>query len=327
MTPSSSDARHLSLTTLDELWASGAPIELPVVGDPACRLQLDPENRLLRLVTEFSRPEPDLAKFRNIRFDAYTSGREEFGEITVRVERSAHGAYSLLADVADGLQIRKVPLAVAVSDALGRHRDVIANRGALTLQREVGLFGELLFLDFLMHTIGAGPALAAWQGPVAEEHDFVFETVHVEIKCTSSEQRKHVIHGLGQLVPAGDAPLMVLSIQLTRGAPNSGRTLSELIAQVRNNAAGHSAGLDAALEASGWAVDDADLYPTVWELRSEPRAYVVGEEFPALTPDRVARVVPNAGLLSDVSYAVDLTGVSSDPLPEPMSGFAGLGEG
>ena len=321
MTISPDDARHLTFTTLDELWNNGAPMVLPIQGKPACRLQLDPKNSIITLVTLYETPEPDVAKLKNVGFSAVSAGEDELAELTVRVEGSVHGAYGLLATIADELQIEKMPLAAAVAAGVARHRDIFASRGAMTTEKEVGLLGELLFLEFLIHQIGAGPAISAWQGPLSEEHDFTFDSVHVEVKSTSSERRRHIINGLDQLVPLRGVPLSLLSIQFTRTSPAAGRTLPQVVAHVRKIAGGHQVAVDAILAGSGWHDDDADLYPTFWVLRSRPRAYNVHGDFPAMTPDLVGPVVPNFALLSEVSYRVDLTDLHHDALPDPIGGF------
>lgn len=321
MTISPDDARHLTFTTLDELWDNGAPMVLPVRGEPMCRLQLDPKNGLITLVTAYETPEPDVAKLKNVVFNAVTSGDDEFAELTVHVEGSVHGAYGLLATVADELQVDKMPLAAAVAAGVARHRNVIASRGAMTTEQEVGLFGELLFLEYLIQQLGAGPAVAAWQGPLSEEHDFTFHSCHIEVKTTSSERRRHVIHGLDQLVPRRGVPLNLLSIQLTRTSPDGGRTLPQVVAGLRRISGGYRTTIDTMLAALGWQDTDADLYQTFWTLRSQPRAYGVKDEFPAMTPDRVTPVVPNFALISDVSYRVDLTDLTYDQLPDPIRGF------
>ena len=321
MTTSPEDARHLTFATLDVLWSTGAPMVLPIKGEPTCRLQLDPKNGLITLVTAYDTPEPDVAELKNVGFAALSAGDDELAELTVRVEGSVHGAYGLLATIADELQIEKLPLAVAVAAGVARHRSVFAARGAMTTEKEVGLLGELLFLEFLIHQIGAGPATSSWQGPLSEEHDFTFDSVHIEVKTTSSERRRHVIHGLDQLVPLRGVSLSVLSIQLTRTAPDGGRTLPQVVAQVRKFAGGHQVAVDAMLTGCGWQNDDADLYSTFWALRSQPRAYYVKGDFPAMTTDLVGPVVPNFALLSEVSYRVDLTDLHYDALPDPISGF------
>jgi hypothetical protein len=321
MTASPSDARHLTFTTLDELWNNDAPLEIPIKGDPACWLQLDPKNGLVTLVTAYETPEPDVAKLKNIRFNAVSAGDDDLAKLTVEVEGNVHGAYGLLATIADELQIEKLPLAAAVAAAVARHRSVLESRGALTTEKEVGLFGELLFLEFLIGRVGAGPAVTTWQGPVSEEHDFTFDVVHIEVKTTSGERRKHLINGLNQLVPLRGVPLSLLSIQLTRSSPTGGRTLPQIVYHVRTIAGGHQVTVDAMLTTLGWRSEDADLYTTFWALRSEPRAYAVRGAFPAMTPELVAPAVPNFVLLSDVSYKVDLTNLNHDSLPESIGGF------
>jgi hypothetical protein len=79
--------------------------------------------------------------------------------------------------------------------------------------------------------------------------------------------------------------------------------------------------LDLLLTAAGWSIDDADLYSTRWTSRSTPRAYLVDKSFPAITAEALAAAVPNSGLLSDVTYRVDVTDLQPNKLPEPLSGF------
>ncbi|GAA4752331.1 PD-(D/E)XK motif protein [Gordonia alkaliphila] len=321
MTNSPEDARHLTFATLDTLWSTCAPMVLPIKGEPECRLQIDPKNGLITLVTTYDTPEPDVSNLKNVGLTAVSVGDDQLAELTVRVEDNVHGAYGLLATIADELQIEKMPLAAAVAAGVARHRNVFATRGAMTTEKEIGLFGELLFLEYLIHQIGAGPAISSWKGPLAEEHDYTFASVHIEVKTTSGERRRHVIHGLNQLVPLRGVPLSVLSIQLTRTSRDGGRTLPQVVSQVRATAGGHQVAVDAMLDSFGWQDDDADLYSTSWTLRSQPRAYYVRGGFPAMTPDLVGPVVPNYPLLSEVSYKVDLTDLPYDTLPDPLGGF------
>ena len=321
MTPQADDARHLTFHTLDELWNNGAPMTIPIKGEPACQLRLDPKNTIIRLVTAYESPEPDVAKLKNVGFSAVVEGDEDLAELTVQADGNVHGAYGLLAAIADQLQIEKLPLAAAVAVGLARHRNVVASRAALTSEKEIGLFGELIFLEFLIHTLGAGRALAAWQGPLSEEHDFTFDAVHIEVKTTSGERRKHVIHGLEQLVPLRGVPLSLLSIQLTRSSPEGGRTLPQVVTHIRSLAGGYQVAVDTKLESFGWRGEDSDLYATFWRLRSQPLAFSVEGAFPAMTPDLVGPVVPSFGLLSEVSYKVDITDLAHDSLPDPIGEF------
>lgn len=321
MTESPEDARRLTFTTLDTLWSAGAPLVLPIPGDPPCRLLVDPKNGAITLVTRYQTPEPDVARLKNVTFQTVSEGGTDLAELTVRVDGNVHGAYGLLATIADELQIARSPLAAAVATGVARHKDVLAARGGLTSEKELGLYGELLFLEYLIHSIGAGQAVSCWQGPLSEEHHFVLEPLHVEVKTTGAERRRHVVHGLSQLVPLRGVPLALLSIQVTRTAPAGGRTLPELVAEVRRIAGGHVVTVDRRLEVLGWRLEEADLYPTYWTFRTRPRGYHVNESFPAMTPEAIKHMVPNFSLISEISYRIDLTDLDWDTMPDPVAGF------
>jgi len=315
------DARHLTYANLELLWHGGAPLVLPVHGTPQCELQFDPEVGQITLVTDYQSPEPDLAKLQNISFEPICIDGRDVARITVRVDHNVHGAYGLLAVIADELQVDNSPLAVAVAAGVEQYKDMLTARRGLTTEEEVGLLGELMFLDYLLPAIGSGPAVQAWLGPFREEHDFGFDGFDLEVKTTVSERRRHVIAGLNQLVPRSGAALLLLSIQVTRAGGETGLTLPGLVAQVRTLAGANVVGLDRLLFATGWRVEDADLYATRWTLRNTPRAYLVGTDFPAITEAALASMIPNAGLLSDVSYKVDVTDLKHDAMPAPLSGF------
>lgn len=321
MSESRNDARHYSLANIDAFWAAGNPVVLPINGTPSCTLDIHPSNGAITLLTPFTPPEPDVAKWRNITFKPVASNDGAMAELTVFVDDNLHGAYGLLTSIADELQIEGEPLAAAVASAIQKHRGMFAGKARLSQDKEVGLFGELIVLEYLINEVGAGPAVGSWQGPLSEEHDFVFGYVHLEIKTTSGEQRRHMMHGFTQLIPLRGVPLRLVSIQLTRSNVEGGRTLSQLVSQIRAKSGGHRPKVDSALEAVGWNDDDAELYSTFWAKRNEPRAFDVGEQFPALTLARLTQVVPNIGVVSDLSYRVDVTHFRNTPLPGALAGL------
>ncbi len=324
MRDESGDARHLSYANLEAIWAAGNPQVLPVAGSPWCEIRLDPSAGVVMLRTVYELPEPDVAKLKNVAFEAVATDAGDIGEIAVRISGNVSGAYGLLATIVDALQVAHSPLALAVADGITTHREMLAARGALSENDEVGLFGELTFLEFLIGVLGPGQAVTAWQGPRSEEHDFVLEDIHIEVKTTKTERREHMISGLTQLVPAPGTPLSLLSIQITRD--HAGVDLPQLIGRVRHAAGGHAPQIDNLLKRH-WDPEDADLYPTAWALRSKPRAYDVDEHFPAMTPERVGPVVPSFPLISRVAYAVDVTELVNRSLPGPLGPFVEAAEG
>jgi hypothetical protein len=289
------------------------------MGTPRCTIDIDPMHQSITLTTLAEPPEPDVAKWRNIDFSIHASDEGDLAQLTVAVDDNLHAAYSLLTSVADLLQLNSEPLAAAIRTAIANHYGMFAGKAGLSHEKEVGLFGELLVLEYLIDQIGAGPAIRSWQGPLNEEHDFVFENAHLEVKTTASEQRRHMIHGFAQLVPLRSTPLSLISIQLTRSSREGGRTLPQIISQIRVKAGGFRPMLNDALEASGWDDEFSDLYSTCWSKRNQPRAYDVDERFPALTLSRLAGVVPSLKSVSELSYRVDVTHFVRRPLPGQLA--------
>lgn len=315
------DARHYSLANVDYFWNAGNPIVLPIAGEPACTLDIDPSHETITLTTPFTPPEPDVAKWRNITFKPVASDDGELAELTVAVEDNLHAAYGLLTSIADQVQLEGEPLAAAVATAIATARKMFAGKAGLSQDQEVGLFGELLVLEYLIGKIGAGPAVASWQGPLSEEHDFVLDNIHLEIKTTTGEQRRHMMHGFTQLVPLRSIPLNLISIQLTRSNQDGGRTLAQAVSLIRAKSGGHRPAVDECLEACGWKDEDAELYTTFWIKRSEPRAYEVNSQFPALTLARLDPAIPNMKAVSDLSYRVDVTHFAHSALPGSLAGL------
>lgn len=316
------NASRISSQTIGTLWAAAAPVELPLPGVPPCSLQIDPGAGTLRLRTGYQLPEPDVDALRNVDFHAVADGSDDVAEIVISVDQGGvEVGYGFVAAVVAQLQQSGRPLAEAVATAVAQFRDLTMARSPLPLEREIGLLGELLFLEYCISTLGAQTALDAWHGPLAEEHDFAIGSVCVEIKSTTSDRRVHVIHGLDQLEPLSGVPLVLLSLQLTRSSPDSGRTLPDVVAAVRANAGAQRGALDHKLSLLGWDDFDADLHDTPWAVRSAPLAYAVDEDFPAITSDRLGGAVPHLGQISDVSYRVDLTDREPIELPHPFRDF------
>lgn len=313
---------RISNETVRALWAAAAPLELPLPGVPSCSLQIDPNAGTLRLRTAYQLPEPDVGTLQNVDFHAVAEGSDDVAEIVVSVaDDGVEVGYGFLATVVAQLQQANRPLAEAVATAVAHFRDLTMARSPLPVEREIGLLGELLFLEYCMTALGPQAAVSAWHGPLAEEHDFAIGSVHVEVKCTASERRVHVIHGFNQLEPLTGVPLVLVSIQLTRSSSDSGRTLPAVIAAVRVHAGAQRGALDAKLATLGWNDFDADLHDTPWAVRSAPLAYAVDEDFPAITSDRLEGAVPHLGQISDVSYRVDLTDRDPVALPHPFQEF------
>jgi putative PD-(D/E)XK family protein DUF4420 len=312
--------RHLTTSVLMEHWDSAVPVLIPIAGTPALRLRIDaPRSRLtLRapLPPEVEAPVNPLA---HVAVDTLVEGGVRYVEISTTDARLVIDGYAMLMAVADRVQLDGVDPLEALEQTLATWQSILATRVRMSLQAEIGLFGELLLVRALLETGAAGAD--AWRGGLGEEHDFGFIDADVEAKTTSGEKRHHWIHGLTQLVETGDTPLWLLSVQITRGGEDQGQKLPDLIDQIFTMVTGPDRDrIEQNLAAAGWHEEQRDLFDERWRLRAAPLAFRVDEDFPRLTPRLLASAGVDTTPLRQVAYEVDLT--NRTPSPDSPSAVA-----
>lgn len=321
--------RHLTTAGLQQHWDYGVPVAIPIAGTPALRLRIDPPRGRLTLRAPLSREvEPPINTLAHVAVDVRIDGVQRYLEISTIDARLVVDGHAMLMAIADRIQLDGIEPVEALETTLVSWESILASRVRLTLQAEVGLFGELLVVQALLDTTTAGGS--AWRGGLSEEHDFGFADADVETKTMSGEQRRHWIHGLGQLVPTGESPLWLLSIQLTRAGEGEGFRLPELIDDVRGRVSGaEQARLEQNLTAAGWSEDQRDLVTDRWRLRTPALAFRVAGDFPRLTPDLLGGASIDVAPLRQVAYEIDLTGrpPSSDPPASVATITTYLGKG
>ncbi|GGK94396.1 PD-(D/E)XK motif protein [Mangrovihabitans endophyticus] len=321
MSPSAEPGRHLTGSALEE-YLGAKPSVIRVAGEPECRIVFDPPRRSMSLRTPRSADElPELSAYRRVEAAIVIDGGRAWSEVTVDYADRGPEAYLLLTDIADMIQVGRLPIADAVRSALDTFRDLVSTGGGLSAERQTGLFGELLFLRSCMAAGAAGSVVDAWKGFEGNEHDFVFPTGCFEIKTTRTERRRHRIGGLEQLTPLPQTPLWLVSVQVTSASTATGRTLGDLIDVVRAAAGGARGRLDAGLTQAGWRDAERSLYPDPLVTRSIPTAYRVDDGFPVIDRAVVARACVRPELIVDVDYTIDVTSLTPDTPPAPADRF------
>lgn len=315
--------QHLNPEAVEDYFRLGVPTAFDLHDQPPARLTIDPGRRELRLMTPVVGSAPDVTAYERIEVRTLGSGDDDPGwyELSVDAADMHYEAYVLMESIVDqlraGASFRK-----AVSESLESLKDLLASRKRLTDEKVAGLIGELLVFSQILSRDAEDAAIAGWLGPLAEEHDFGLAAFDAEVKTTKSESRVHVIGTETQLEPIPGRPLYLVSIQITRaGAAIAGFSLPSLISDIRAQLRQGLRTFDSALEGLGWRDADADLYRTRWQLRSVPRAYLVDEEFPAITSARLDRVVPQRPLVAGVTYRVDVTHLTHAAIPAPLADF------
>ncbi|WP_298864140.1 PD-(D/E)XK motif protein [uncultured Microbacterium sp.] len=289
-------------------------------------MEIDPGHETIELTTPASGSDPEVTSFEHLAFTRFRAEGQEWFRLTVNATDMHYEAYVLVASVADQLRAG-TSFRHAVSEAVFTLKDLLASRRRLTEEKELGLIGELLVLSHVLVAEGEAAAMAAWLGPLAEEHDFAFAEFDAEIKTTKSESRTHLIGSDTQLEASPGRPLYLVSIQLTRaGNANQGFGLPTLVDDIRNRLDQTLRTFDSALEGLGWHNADKDLYRSRFMHRNAPRAFFVDDEFPAITSSRLDQVVPNRPYVSGVTYRVNVADLAHAAISSPLHDFCEVPE-
>ncbi|WP_064257740.1 PD-(D/E)XK motif protein [Rhodococcus sp. D-6] len=308
--------------TLNAYFAAGTPTLQTLSVDPHCWLRIDPIRDELQLFTPETGDLPDLVAYERLKVNLDEMDGLACYRVDVEAGDARYEGYSFIAAVVDAMKSGKT-LAAAVQGALRTFMDLLAKRRRLTPEREQGLIGELLLFSHLLDTVGEHEAMQAWLGPQSEEHDFVLATCDVEVKTTLSEKRVHMINSAMQLQPSPRRVLWLISIQLTKaGAADESVSLTGLVDNIRPRLGGGRESFDEYLRRLGWRDDDVDLYRTKYMLRSQPAAYLVDEEFPAITRPRIDIIVPQSHFVGAISYRIDVSSLPASVPPQPLTEFA-----
>jgi hypothetical protein len=312
--------RHLDLVGFERCLATGVPVEFPVDGHPSAAVFIDPAAPAIgvRVPDDGSRP---LVPFEHLAVRTIHQDNARWIELLITDGDVFLDGYPLLCAIVDRIQLQELSVAVAVAETLRLHGRLLRKTSTFPIEAEVGLLGELLVLGRLIRGHGSDDAIESWCGPAAEEHDFIFQALDLEVKTTHGERRTHWISSLHQLDVDASRRLWLLSLQLTGAAPGQGTTLPECIAELRKRI-GRGAqrdALDTNLSRLGWSDIFAETTRTRWRLRSEPAAYVVDTEFPRLTSVALTAAGIDIARVPEVRYRIDLTGLTPvSEFPEPL---------
>lgn len=199
------------------------------------------------------------------------------------------------------------------------------SRNGLSRDEQVGLVGELwLLLEWLPRITVA--AVSAWQGPLRGRHDFVSDTVSVEVKTTRAGTGPvvHRVARLDQLDEPGTGRLYLLSLRAIPD-PLGNASLDNLLQRVRAAAAAVSANCSALLEdrldAIGVTAADDGRYSEPLRV-AQQELYQVDPDFPRLISSTFPDGLP--GGVVDVAYSLDTSAcqpwlVTNTPDESPLS--------
>jgi hypothetical protein len=223
--------------------------------------------------------------------------------------------YLFATAVADRVSEYKETPQEAVDLELRNFGALLQEKYSLSIERQIGLLGELLVLERLV--VSEGPfAVDAWIGPQGEPHDFKIGNREFEVKTTSGTRRIHVINGLKQLTPSPECSLFILSVLLGPGGKDSGSSLPmkiEEIEQLLKRDSGCLKAFHDSLESVGYVTADRSQYDRSFALRRPLALIPVDAKFPVITMSSLFTSIGEAAhRLDHIEYHVNVEGLESE---------------
>lgn len=175
----------------------------------------------------------------------------------------------------------------------------------LSREEQMGLVGELLFLQQLLRCASAGTALDSWKGPEHSARDFVFQDTELEVKISGPKSPIISISSAEQLDWIGLEYLFVFVWTLASSdSPNTDSlSLPQLVSDLEKIFETEGNDLVSIYHRK---LADYGFQPThdysksIWDVLSQT-AFRVEQGFPCLVPDTLP-----SGIVS-LKYAIDTT--------------------
>jgi hypothetical protein len=321
----SSDNRHIGLETLLEYASAGVQASIPIEGDPSTLLTIDAPNDELRLDVSWDGEEPPaVGEYLHISTGVSFRGGRNWATVTIHGTRFFAEAYPLLRKVADQVQLEGMTFAESLQSSLANYHDLLAAMGQMSALKEVGLFGELTVVSYLIASMGARAALEAWRGgDQLEEHDLGLPDDDVEIKTTTAESRRHWISGIDQLRATESRNLWLLSLQLTGAGVSDGERLPDLIDRVESQLPDSlRPTYGARIARTGFRVQQPRESFRRLRFRASPLCFPVTGDFPRLDSRMLGKAAVPLNRIHELNYTIHLDGMEPEvPPPHHLRGF------
>jgi hypothetical protein len=182
------------------------------------------------------------------------------------------------------------------------------NFNGLSIEQQKGLIGELLFLNYLLDNQKlSSSVLSAWTGSNFEDKDFIFGSVGIEIKLTSSKYPKIKITNERQLDTQNLSDLFLI-LYTTEEVKENGFSLNSLTDQTRQKI---SANLDELkffnerLLLLGYFEEDREHYNKMYSLK-RTYGFAVTSDFPKIVKSQLPLGIYNTSYFIELSAAEQL---------------------
>jgi hypothetical protein len=178
----------------------------------------------------------------------------------------------------------------------------------LSLNSVIGLFGELLLLDYLVNERKIA-TIDNWVGPNGNRHDFEFLKHSIEVKSTTVKNGNEIhVSGVTQLEPYQGKAVNILQIKLEL-EPN-GISLPQLIKKIVTANVINLEKFKEKLLKLGYKNEKEHLYSELCFQPIEFQIIPVDSKFPRITAKSLLAIDP-AARIKDIDYVVNVAGLEA----------------
>lgn len=186
-----------------------------------------------------------------------------------------------------------------------------SSESVLSAESELGLLGELVFLESLLQKgMAADTVIDAWLGPLDGLQDFQFRSGAIEVKATvTAGSFRATIGSLDQLEDSPLGPLFLAGVRMALA--ESGFSLPELVERIRGLLGAEATALPAfedRLIHAHYLASHAESYMRRFRT-SGIRVMAIKDGFPRITRETVP------GAVLDARYKLDLDRVAGFDVP------------
>ena len=205
--------------------------------------------------------------------------------------------------------------AEAIAFELASFGALFEQKQILSIERQIGLLGELLVLERVI-SIEGPDAIDAWIGPQGEPHDFRIAQKEIEVKTSAGTRRIHTINNLTQLMPSPGSSLFIISILLGAPGQHTGFSLANKIDSISKSltsSPNHHRQFQRGLESVGYSHTDLAHYERRFTLRRPLAVIPIDHKFPTITSSSLSTLFSqDANRIDKLVYDVNVEGLESE---------------
>lgn len=178
----------------------------------------------------------------------------------------------------------------------------------LSLNALVGLFGELLLLDYLVNEKKRSE-FDNWVGPLGNRHDFEFAKNSIEVKSSTLKNNNEIkVHGVHQLEAYPGKQVFILRVKLELDP--HGASLPSLIERILQSPLISGDKFFDKLLKAGYRKEQSDSYKSLCFQPIEFHLMPVDVKFPQITAKDLLKIDPT-DRINQIEYSVNVSGLSS----------------